>query len=28
VGGFVAGVVLIYLLRPQAKYRGRQDLRW
>jgi membrane associated rhomboid family serine protease len=28
VGGFVAGVVLIYLLRPQARYRGRQDLRW
>jgi membrane associated rhomboid family serine protease len=28
VGGFVAGVVLIYLLRPQAKDRGRQDLRW
>lgn len=28
VGGFLAGIVLIYLLRPQAKYRGRQDLRW
>lgn len=28
VGGFLAGIALIYLLRPQAKYRGRQDLRW
>lgn len=28
VGGFLAGIALIYLLRPQARYRGRQDLRW
>jgi len=28
VGGFVAGVVLIYLLVPRQRYSKRQDLYW
>jgi membrane associated rhomboid family serine protease len=28
IGGFLAGISLIYLLRPKPKYRWRQDLRW
>ena len=28
IGGFVAGVVLIYLLRPRDRYRRRADLHW
>jgi len=28
VGGFVAGIGLIYLLRPQPRYTRRRDLYW
>jgi len=28
IGGFVAGVALIYLLRAQQPYSSRRDLRW
>lgn len=28
IGGFLAGMALIYLLRPKPKYRGRPELRW
>jgi membrane associated rhomboid family serine protease len=28
VGGFVAGVLLIYILRPSPRYRRREDLHW
>ncbi|HBY62079.1 MAG TPA: rhomboid family intramembrane serine protease [Solibacterales bacterium] len=28
IGGFVAGIVLIFLLRTQEPYRHRTDLRW
>jgi membrane associated rhomboid family serine protease len=28
IGGFVAGVLLIFLMRPHERYRRRPDLRW
>jgi len=28
IGGFVAGIVLIYLLHPRERYRRRVDLHW
>jgi membrane associated rhomboid family serine protease len=28
VGGFLAGIVLIFALRPQDRYRRRPELRW
>jgi hypothetical protein len=28
VGGFVAGIALIYLLVPRPRYTRRQDLYW
>ena len=28
VGGFLAGIALIYLLRPKERYTRRQDLTW
>jgi membrane associated rhomboid family serine protease len=28
VGGFLAGIILVYLLRPKEPYRRRSDLRW
>jgi membrane associated rhomboid family serine protease len=28
IGGFVAGVALIYLFKPRDRYRGRADLLW
>jgi membrane associated rhomboid family serine protease len=28
VGGFVAGMLLIYLLGTKERYRHRRDLRW
>jgi len=28
VGGFVAGILLIYLMRPHEPYRRRRDLHW
>jgi membrane associated rhomboid family serine protease len=28
VGGFVAGIVLIFLMRPKQRYESRYDLRW
>jgi membrane associated rhomboid family serine protease len=28
IGGFIAGVVLIFLLRPHERYRRRADFRW
>jgi membrane associated rhomboid family serine protease len=28
VGGFVAGIALIYLLRPEQRYTRRKDLSW
>ncbi|MGH9671732.1 MAG: rhomboid family intramembrane serine protease, partial [Bryobacteraceae bacterium] len=28
IGGFVAGILLIYLLRPNERYRRRADLQW
>jgi len=28
VGGFLAGIVLIYVLRPRERYRGRPELHW
>lgn len=28
IGGFLAGILLIRMLRPNERYRHRQDLRW
>lgn len=28
VGGFLAGIALIYLMRPRERFRRRSDLRW
>ena len=28
VGGFVAGIGLIYLMRPKERYSRRKDLYW
>ena len=28
VGGFVAGLLLVYLLRPNERFRRRVDLQW
>ncbi len=28
VGGFVTGIVLVYLMRPQERYMRRKDLSW
>ena len=28
VGGFLAGIGLIFALRPQDRYRRRPELRW
>jgi membrane associated rhomboid family serine protease len=28
VGGFLAGIILVYLLRPRERFRHRRDLTW
>jgi membrane associated rhomboid family serine protease len=28
VGGFLAGILLIYALRPRERYRQRPELHW
>jgi membrane associated rhomboid family serine protease len=28
VGGFIAGIILIYLMRPKQRFERRYDLRW